>query len=56
MHSFPQAALALNEDWGTQLDGKQVQRWAEAIGRTVVSARETHRCEHTSKVIDRRRC
>ncbi len=40
MHSFDQAALALNEDWGTHLDGKQIQRWAEAIGRTVVSARD----------------
>ena len=40
MHSFPQAALALNEDWGTHLDAKQIQRWAEAIGRTVVSARD----------------
>ena len=40
MHSFDQAALALNEDWGTHLDGKQIQRWAEAIGRTVVSGRD----------------
>ncbi len=40
MHSFDQAALALNEDWGTHLDGKQIQRWAEAIGRTVTLARD----------------
>ena len=40
LHSFDQAALALNEDWGTHLDGKQIQRWAEVIGRTVVSARD----------------
>lgn len=40
MHSFDQAALALNEDWGTHLDGKQIQRWAEAIGRTLVWARD----------------
>jgi len=40
LHSFDQAALALNEDWGTRLDGKQIQRWSEAIGRTVVSARD----------------
>jgi hypothetical protein len=40
LHSFDQAALALNEDWGTHLDGKQIQRWAEAIGGTVVSARD----------------
>ena len=37
--SFDQAALALNEDWGTHLDGKQIQRWSEALGRVVTSAR-----------------
>jgi hypothetical protein len=40
MQSFDQAALALNEDWGTHLDGKQVQRWAEALGQTVTSERD----------------
>ena len=40
MYSFDQAALALNEDWGTHLDGKQIQRWAEAMGRVVVRGRE----------------
>lgn len=40
LHSFDQAALALNEDWGTHLDGKQIQRWSEAIGRAVVGERE----------------
>src|SRR3972149_4815041 len=40
LHSFDQAALALNEDWGTHLDGKQIQRWSEAIGRVVVWERE----------------
>ncbi len=39
-HSFDQAALALNEDWGTHLDGKQIQRWAEKIGETVLSVRD----------------
>ncbi|MGH8471705.1 MAG: hypothetical protein ACREVJ_04445 [Gammaproteobacteria bacterium] len=39
-HSFDQAALALNEDWGTHLDGKQIQRWSEAMGRVVVMKRE----------------
>lgn len=34
-HSFDQAAMALNEDWGTHWDGKQIQRWSEALGRTV---------------------
>ncbi len=38
LHSFDQAALALNEDWGTHLDGKQIQRWAERLGRTVSAA------------------
>ena len=40
LHSFDQAALALNEDWGTQLDGKQIQRWSEAIGDVVRSVRD----------------
>jgi len=40
LNSFDQAALALNEDWGTHLDGKQIQRWAEAIGRTITLARD----------------
>jgi len=40
VQSFDQAALALNADWGTHLDGKQVQRWAEALGRSLVRARE----------------
>ena len=40
LHSFDQAALALNEDWGTQLDGKQIQRWSEAIGDVVRAARD----------------
>jgi hypothetical protein len=35
LQSFDQAALALNEDWGTHLDGKQVERWSQAIGRAV---------------------
>jgi hypothetical protein len=39
LHSFDQAALALNEDWGTHLDGKQIQRWSEAIGHGVVQER-----------------
>src|SRR3972149_11592210 len=41
LHSFDQGALALNEDWGTHLDGKQIQRWAEASGRSVTLARDT---------------
>lgn len=39
LHSFDQAALALNEDWGTHLDGKQIQRWSETMGHVVVKER-----------------
>jgi hypothetical protein len=38
--SFDNAARALNIDWGMQLDGKQIQRWGEALGQTLVDARE----------------
>ena len=38
--AFDPAAVALNEDWGTQLDGKQVQRWAEALGRVLTGQRD----------------
>src|SRR3990170_7989466 len=40
LHSFDQAALALNEDWGAHLDGKQIQRWSEAMGRVLTLARD----------------
>jgi hypothetical protein len=40
MHSFEQAAQAINEDWGVRLDGKQIQRWSESIGRTVAAERD----------------
>jgi len=40
LQAFDPAALALNEDWGTHLDGKQVQRWAEALGQTLTVARD----------------
>ena len=40
LHAFDQAASALNEDWGLRLDGKQVQRWAEALGAVVAAARD----------------
>jgi hypothetical protein len=39
-HSFDNAARALNIDWGTNLDGKQLQRWGEALGLTLVEARQ----------------
>ncbi len=39
VQTFDPAAAALNEDWGTSLDGKQVQRWSEALGRRLVVER-----------------
>ena len=36
--AFDTAALKLNHDWGTTLDGKQVQRWSERIGANAVAA------------------
>jgi hypothetical protein len=38
--SFDEAARSLNADWGLTLDGKQVQRWAEALGRGMVADRD----------------
>jgi hypothetical protein len=38
--SFDNAARALNIDWKMQLDGKQIQRWGEALGQTLVDARQ----------------
>lgn len=38
--SFDESARSLNCDWNTQLDGKQVQRWAEAIGSRAVLQRD----------------
>ena len=38
--SFDEGARSLNEDWGTRLDGKQIQRWSEALGRRVVAQRD----------------
>jgi hypothetical protein len=34
------AARALNIDWGTQLDGKQVKRWGDASGQMLVRRRD----------------
>jgi hypothetical protein len=44
---FDTAALKINHDWGTTLDGKQLQRWGERIGTHVVRRREEalHRFE-----------
>ena len=38
--SFDNAARALNIDWGSGYDGKQIQRWGEALGRTLVGRRD----------------
>jgi hypothetical protein len=37
---FDQAARSLNIDWGTHFDGKQIQRWSEAIGVRLVRERD----------------
>ena len=39
-HSFDDGARALNIDWGTTLDGKQIERWGEALGETLVKQRD----------------
>jgi len=36
---FDDAARALNLDWQTELDGKQIQRWSERMGDRLVAAR-----------------
>lgn len=38
--SFESASRSLNEDWGTPLDGKQIQRWAQRMGGKLIAARE----------------
>lgn len=40
VQSFDRAAEALSEDWGVSLDGKQLQRWSERMGRDVVRRRD----------------
>jgi hypothetical protein len=40
LQPFDRAAAALNEDWGTTLDGTQVQRWAAAVGTRLVRERD----------------
>jgi len=36
---FDDAARSLNLDWPTELDGKQIQRWAQRMGDRLVAAR-----------------
>jgi hypothetical protein len=40
LHSFDQAGSALNEDWGTHLDGKHIQRWSEQMGQRLIAVRD----------------
>lgn len=38
--AFEEAAQSLNIDWKTTLDGKQVERWSESLGRAIVVNRD----------------
>ncbi len=38
--TFDESARSLNLDWRTNLDGKQVQRWGESLGRGLVAERD----------------
>lgn len=38
--TFDPGARAINIDWGTNFDGKQIQRWGEALGQTLVNRRQ----------------
>ena len=38
--SFDEASKSLNLDWKTRWDGKQIQRWSEALGRGMVAMRD----------------
>lgn len=38
--SFEESAQSLNRDWKASLDGKQIQRWSEALGRGMVRQRD----------------
>jgi hypothetical protein len=40
VQSFQKAAEAINEDWDAGLDGKQIQRWAQALGQEVLDQRQ----------------
>jgi hypothetical protein len=41
VNSFDKAAAALAEDWRSNWDGKQIQRWAEALGQGLVQERQS---------------
>jgi hypothetical protein len=38
--AFDEAAKSLRIDWKATLDGKQIQRWSEALGRGMVAGRD----------------
>ena len=38
--AFEESARSLNKDWKTELDGKQVQRWSQALGQAMVRQRD----------------
>lgn len=38
--AFDEAAKSLNLDWRTPFDGKQIQRWSQALGRGMVAGRD----------------
>jgi hypothetical protein len=40
VQSFDNGARALNIDWGKSYDGKQIERWGEALGQTLVDQRK----------------
>lgn len=44
--SFDEAAKSLDRDWKIRLDGKQVQRWSEALGRGMVAQRDRQSQQH----------
>lgn len=43
--AFDVAARGVNADWGSDYDGKQIQRWAEHYGQKIASAEEKERKE-----------
>jgi hypothetical protein len=44
--AFDEAAKSLNIDWLTCLDGKQIQRWSEALGQAMVCQRDRQTQAH----------
>lgn len=42
IQTFAPAARALSIDWHVELDGKQIQRWGEALGQTLCRQQQAH--------------